>query len=209
MGRSHDPEAWSATLPVANAATASSARSWANGDGDRPSRIRSTRSSSALIVHALLGGPLRFGDLRSSLGGIAPNVLSQRLSQLREPIFLEKADLLGSTLQRLQSFTALKVGHVYDKGLRGYSATMPKGLVKKLLADPQVKYVEPDQQVTGNVQTFPWGVNAVQADLSYARAGNGSGCPALKALYSALNSLISTPCDHPSETMWCIVTSST
>lgn len=87
----------------------------------------------------------------------------------------ENADLLGSTLQRVQSLTGLKVGHVYDKGLRGYSATMPKGLVKKLLADPQVKYVEPDQQVTGNGQTLPWGVNAVQADLSYTRAGSGSG----------------------------------
>lgn len=87
----------------------------------------------------------------------------------------EKADLLGSTLGRLRSLTGLKVGHVYDEGFRGYSATLPNRLVKRLLDDPQVKYVEPDQQVTGNGQTFPWGVNAVQADLSYTRAGNGSG----------------------------------
>jgi DNA-binding HxlR family transcriptional regulator len=35
-----------------------------------------------LVVEALLGGPRRFGDLQADLGGIAPNVLSQRLRHL-------------------------------------------------------------------------------------------------------------------------------
>jgi len=35
-----------------------------------------------LIVAALLDGPRRFGDLEKELGGIAPNVLSQRLRNL-------------------------------------------------------------------------------------------------------------------------------
>jgi DNA-binding HxlR family transcriptional regulator len=35
-----------------------------------------------LLIEALLGGPRRFGDLQESLGGIAPNVLSQRLRRL-------------------------------------------------------------------------------------------------------------------------------
>jgi DNA-binding HxlR family transcriptional regulator len=35
-----------------------------------------------LLVEALLEGPRRFGDLQSSLPGIAPNVLSQRLRRL-------------------------------------------------------------------------------------------------------------------------------
>jgi DNA-binding HxlR family transcriptional regulator len=35
-----------------------------------------------LIVAALLGGAKRFGDLQSELGGIAPNVLTQRLRSL-------------------------------------------------------------------------------------------------------------------------------
>jgi DNA-binding HxlR family transcriptional regulator len=35
-----------------------------------------------LLVEALLGGPRRFGDLQKALGGIAPNVLSQRLRRL-------------------------------------------------------------------------------------------------------------------------------
>jgi len=35
-----------------------------------------------LIVHALLPGPLRFGELAEALPGIATNVLSQRLKRL-------------------------------------------------------------------------------------------------------------------------------
>src|SRR5882762_3102105 len=35
-----------------------------------------------LIVHALLGGPLRYGELAEALPGIATNVLSQRLKRL-------------------------------------------------------------------------------------------------------------------------------
>jgi DNA-binding HxlR family transcriptional regulator len=35
-----------------------------------------------LLVEALLGGARRFGDLQEGLGGIAPNVLSQRLRRL-------------------------------------------------------------------------------------------------------------------------------
>ena len=35
-----------------------------------------------LLVHALLDGPSRFGELQDRLDGISPNILSQRLKQL-------------------------------------------------------------------------------------------------------------------------------
>jgi len=35
-----------------------------------------------LVVHALLGGPKRFGELQELVAGIAPNILSQRLKSL-------------------------------------------------------------------------------------------------------------------------------
>jgi DNA-binding HxlR family transcriptional regulator len=35
-----------------------------------------------LLIEALLDGPRRFGDLQEALGGIAPNVLTQRLRRL-------------------------------------------------------------------------------------------------------------------------------
>jgi DNA-binding HxlR family transcriptional regulator len=37
-----------------------------------------------LLVAALLGGPLRFGDLQEAIPGIATNVLTQRLRALQE-----------------------------------------------------------------------------------------------------------------------------
>ncbi len=37
---------------------------------------------SMLVVDALLGGPLRFGQLAEAVGGIAPNVLTSRLRHL-------------------------------------------------------------------------------------------------------------------------------
>jgi DNA-binding HxlR family transcriptional regulator len=36
------------------------------------------------VVAALLDGPRRFGDLQDEVGGIAPNVLSQRLRRLED-----------------------------------------------------------------------------------------------------------------------------
>ena len=46
---------------------------------------------SLLIVQALLGGSRRFNDLLDELGGIAPNVLSQRLKQLeREALVVSR-----------------------------------------------------------------------------------------------------------------------
>ena len=44
-----------------------------------------------LVVHALLGGPRRFGELQELLPGIAPNVLSQRLKSLeREGVLIAR-----------------------------------------------------------------------------------------------------------------------
>ena len=46
---------------------------------------------SLLVVEALLGGSARFNDLGEMVGGIAPNVLSQRLKHLeREGIVIAR-----------------------------------------------------------------------------------------------------------------------
>lgn len=89
-------------------------------------------------------------------------------------VLKEEADLLSTTL-RLTRSLGLKVGHKYSTVMHGYSATIPKQRVAELRADPDVQYVEPDQVATGTGQMLPWGINRVQADLSWAKAGNGSG----------------------------------
>lgn len=45
-----------------------------------------------LVVHALLDGPLRFGELAERLSGIAPNILSRRLKDLeRDGVVVARA----------------------------------------------------------------------------------------------------------------------
>ena len=46
-----------------------------------------------LIVRDLMFGPVRFTDLRASLPGLAPNLLSERLRRLVEEGLVEKVDL--------------------------------------------------------------------------------------------------------------------
>ena len=61
-------------------------------DGGYPSGVADSPLAAALdavgdrwtllLVEALLDGPRRFGELEEALGGIAPNVLTQRLRRL-------------------------------------------------------------------------------------------------------------------------------
>ena len=44
-----------------------------------------------LVIEALLGGPMRFGDVQAELPGIAPNILTQRLRHLeREALVVSR-----------------------------------------------------------------------------------------------------------------------
>jgi len=80
--------------------------------------------------------------------------------------------------------TGSEVSHVYGNALKGFSVMIPPGQLKKLEADPSVKYIEEDQvavlihptkgkpgggggSTTG--QTTPWGITRVGG------AGNGTG----------------------------------
>ena len=67
------PEMGDAAAPGAGGATPDSLAWAAERVGDR---------WTLLIVHALLAGPLRFGEFGDALPGIATNVLSQRLKRL-------------------------------------------------------------------------------------------------------------------------------
>jgi aqualysin 1 len=66
------------------------------------------------------------------------------------------------------------VAHVYAHALKGYAATIPNDRVTALRADENVAYVEADG-VMGVVQTLPWGIDKIDADLSSTRAGDGTG----------------------------------
>ena len=73
-----------------NAATARTAMATPSGLESALDRVGDRWS--LLVVDALLDGPRRFGELRESLPGIAPNILTDRLRRLeRERIIVSKA----------------------------------------------------------------------------------------------------------------------
>jgi subtilisin len=82
----------------------------------------------------------------------------------------------------------------YGHALKGYAARLSDADLKKVKSDPRVDYVVPDMEGRpAQAQTLPPGINRVDADLSTALAGNGSG--ATDADIAVVDSGIDT--DHP------------
>jgi len=68
-----------------------------------------------------------------------------------------------------------QVLYTYRHAIKGYAARIPSRRLDEVRADNSVEYVEPDRTAYAEAQTLPWGVDKVEADLSSALAGNGSG----------------------------------
>jgi len=64
--------------------------------------------------------------------------------------------------------------HVFSHAIRGFAARLSPEQIATLEADLNVAYVEPDGVMTV-VQTLPWGINKIDADVSSTKAGNGTG----------------------------------
>lgn len=88
--------------------------------------------------------------------------------------------------KRMATSHRFTVGHVYTRALRGFSVRANDVALAKLLADPNVAYVEEDQVVTGDAvvtqSSAPWGLDRIdQKDLPLSttykyegtRKGNG------------------------------------
>jgi subtilisin len=65
--------------------------------------------------------------------------------------------------------------YVYSHAVRGYAAQMSAAAAKRLAADPQVAWVQPDREVSVDVQTLPTGIDRVDGELSSTVSGDGSG----------------------------------
>jgi subtilisin family serine protease len=78
----------------------------------------------------------------------------------------------------------VKPRHVFGSALKGYSAPLSRGLLKRLERDPKVAYVIPDRPVRASgksgggatsTQQLASGVDRIDGDLSGALSGNGAG----------------------------------
>jgi subtilisin family serine protease len=66
----------------------------------------------------------------------------------------------------------MKILHVYNAGMKGFSATMPASSLKGIKADPSVAYIEQDNWVTAFGQTIPTGVRRIFAPQSSVAPGS-------------------------------------
>jgi subtilisin family serine protease len=82
-----------------------------------------------------------------------------------EPVVAKKKREIGD----------LKVKHVYKNALKGFAVEIPDEEASKLRDNPEVAYVEQDQEVRAIAQTLPWGIDKVDADISTTKAGDGTG----------------------------------
>jgi subtilisin family serine protease len=69
----------------------------------------------------------------------------------------------------------LKLSHVYQSALKGYSASITAAGVRALRADPNVAAVVPDITMRIAAQTLPTGVDRIEGDQSSTRSGDGRG----------------------------------
>jgi subtilisin family serine protease len=59
--------------------------------------------------------------------------------------------------------------------LKGFAVEIPDEEASKLRDNPEVAYVEQDQEVRAIAQTLPWAIDKVDADTSTTKAGDGTG----------------------------------
>ena len=82
---------------------------------------------------------------------------------------------VAGTVQALEATLGFRSAHVYSHALRGFAGRLSGWQIAALAHDPRVESIEPDTLATTQLQTIPWGVDRVNADQSFQRAGNGSG----------------------------------
>lgn len=61
-------------------------------------------------------------------------------------------------------YAGMRVNFNYQHALRGAAVVASPGLMKKLLADPRVAYIEPDVVMRAAAQTLPTGVDRINAE---------------------------------------------
>jgi subtilisin family serine protease len=74
----------------------------------------------------------------------------------------------------MEARDGFRAQHVFSHAIKGFSARLSAQQIAALEADLNVAYVERDGVMT-IVQTLPWGINKIDADVSSTKAGNGTG----------------------------------
>jgi len=68
---------------------------------------------------------------------------------------------------------------IYSHALKGYSAVIRNDRVAEVRRDARVLFLSEDREVSINAQTLPTGINRIDAEVSSARSGDGTGSETL------------------------------
>jgi aqualysin 1 len=82
---------------------------------------------------------------------------------------------VAGAVQDLERSHGFLAENVYSATVRGFSAQLTPQQLAALESDPRVAWVEEDGEAHTSAQTIPWGIDRIDADVSSALAGNGSG----------------------------------
>ena len=72
-------------------------------------------------------------------------------------VVLKDDEDAGQVAQKKEQRHDLKIKHVYENALKGFSAEIPEGQVEEVRNNLEVEYVEQDSAVRALDQTLPWG----------------------------------------------------
>ncbi|MGW4161649.1 S8 family serine peptidase [Streptomyces sp. NPDC004788] len=128
-------------------------------------RVAASAAASAAAAVALLAGGL------TGAQGAAAEPLGRYVVVLDETARGQVDTIVAEHVRA----HGLQAGFRYSHAVVGYAAVIPEGEVAALRASPHVKAVAPDLPVRATAQVLPTGIDRVQADVSSARAGDGSG----------------------------------
>jgi len=87
--------------------------------------------------------------------------------------YLDRA-VVGATMA-LENKHKFKADKVFSEAIRGFSARLTTSQLFDLDNDPSVDFIEPNGEMHAIAQALPWGIDRIDADLSSAQSGNGSG----------------------------------
>ena len=109
----------------------------------------------------------------TALGAAVPSAASAGPATTAQYIVVLADGATASAVPAHARAHGLTPTFVYTHAVHGYAARMTAAAAKRLAADPQVAWVQPDREVKADVQTLPTGIDRVDAELSPTANING------------------------------------
>lgn len=78
-------------------------------------------------------------------------------------IFNDRVTNAATAVSGFMGKSGIRVGHVYENALKGFSASIPEQALNGLKNNPLISYIEPDMVMHTNAQIIPTGISRIAA----------------------------------------------